>query len=57
MDIFANTYVLFSVPDLYPYVLVLATAISVLCMIIGMMAATKRKQFFSAERLKTKYGE
>ena len=57
MDIFANTYVLFSVPDLYPYVLVLATAISVLCMIIGMMAATKRKQFFSAERLKAKYGE
>ena len=58
MDTFTNSYTLLSVPDLYPYVLALATAISFLCFTIGMfMAGSKRSKLFTAEKLKQKFGE
>lgn len=53
----SSNHIVFRVPDLYPYVLLLATAITVMCLIMGFVAARQRKTLFTAEKLKEKYGE
>ena len=43
------SYIKVEVPELYPYVLFLASALCIECLIFGFIASGKRATFFSKE--------
>ena len=47
-------YIRFTLPELYPYVMLTAGLISFQCLLIGFGAGAKRKTVFDADKLKEK---
>ena len=50
-------YIRVTLPELYPYVLLTAGAISFQCLLIGFGAGGKRAKLFDHDKIKEKYGE
>ena len=50
-------FIRMEVPELYPYVMLSAGAITFQCIIIGVLAGGKRGKLFDHEKLKEKFGD
>ena len=50
-------YIRVEVPELYPYVMLSAGAITFQCIIVGFLAGGKRGKLFDHEKLKEKFGD
>ena len=50
-------YIRVEVPELYPYVMLTAGAISFQCLLIGFGAGAKRKALFDHDKIKEKFGD
>ena len=49
-------YIQIEVPELYPYVMLTAGAISFQCLLIGFGAGGKRSTYFEHDKIKEKFG-